>query len=179
MNRIKENESLISIHDLNFISDKTKLAPEKAALLLQEPRDLNLVIDSIADQEIVENDTILTLSFDFFTKLCIFKASKKTGFDIEEKAYVSHCVSTQFPKLDAGPVPSKIVIGNEETCSFYLVLLGFFPERLDRPRRISVSRNWLANKVSECYRSLGKRDVSNHLPTWISLLQQIKKNGWV
>jgi hypothetical protein len=195
-NRLKENEcnkqytnrvepKLLSppskgvpLSDLLYIAKTVNLSLEKTKALVEEPRDFNLVIDSICEKKMSEEDA-LALSFKLFVKICLFKFCKNVNFSLEEKSYVAECIANHFPNSSKGQL-DKININkpSESQSQFYLVICGLFKESITANKKFPFSFKQCMNFVSDGFRKAEHRDLANHVYEWVEIMQKMKESSW-
>ena len=166
----------LSNEDIEYISLETKLSRDKATLLCEEERDLNLVLDAISSSFSKSKLDTNKLSYSVYVKLVTFKNSKDTRFEIEEKAYVASSVLRYLNQLKSRVkydiLNSKTV--DEKFCQYSLVASGLFSQKL---KAESLSKKNIL-KIQNAFIEVGIREVGHHLQEWIQILQQIQSEGW-
>lgn len=175
---------MLNISDIEFISKKTKLSEEKVYLLAESEEDINLIINELAKQEL--EDGLLTISFELFTKLYVFKISSNLNYKIKEKAYVSSTISQVYPKLDKSKIENITIQEDWETlwepdeqlAKYYFVLLSMFKESLDRKRRSYPNPNIFYKKAIEGFENANQIEIARHLDIWIKLIRRMKEEYW-
>lgn len=152
---------MLNKNDLNFILDKTKLPLKSLLNLIEEERDFNLVIDSIASTLTVKDlPSISLLSKKLQTKLVLYYTSKNTNYNIEEKSYISDIVMKNFNEIY-----KDHLIKEQKPPISYLI------------RAINsgvISQDRLAS-ITNGFNKLGQKDVSSHILDWINIINNTKQ----
>lgn len=157
----------IAANDLDFISRETKLTRDKTLALIEEDRDLNLILEQIANYLTKEN--LPNISFETYVKLVVFKFSKNKPYDISEKSYISNAIIDNYKKAEAHQKLPLIKTDtySEKLIRYYIVLFGLFNKE---PRKGMQMDHWL--------RAAGQREVAAHLKDWLEILSQIRDEKW-
>ncbi len=163
---------ILTKDDIEFVAKKTKLSIKKAKLLMEEPDDLNLVLNELSMMEITREDCE-KLSFETIVKYIIFKFSNLLAYPLSEKSYICQVIVKHFPYISRSkefkPYP-KIQNNNQDYAEYCLILLGFFSHRL-KPEQY---RNY--KKYLEFYRqSEHLNHIFRHLDQWFEVFNKMKK----
>ncbi len=87
-------------NDLNFILYKTKLPIKRLLLLIEEDRDFDLVIHSIASNLSDEDKSFLSdLSQKLKLKMILYNLSKDKDYDIKEKSYICDLLDNNYNSI--------------------------------------------------------------------------------
>jgi hypothetical protein len=175
---------MLNLSDIEYISKKTKLSEEKVYILTEDPKDFNLIINELAKDNLEEG--ILTISFELFTKLHIYKITLDSKYNFNEKNYVSETISNIYPKLDKEKIENvdiqdsweTLYEPNEDLAKYYFTLLSLFDKSLDRRRRQFPSKNFLYKKALDGFYNSEHNEIANHLNNWIILVKRMKEEYW-
>lgn len=158
--------------DLNYIAKATNLSPEKAKLLTEEPRDLDLVTEQIVKKPLSKKE-LLGLSYPFFTKLVVFRFANESGFKMEEKSYMASLVEKFIPKLkkrESLNIKRGSQVPPEDIAGFCIVALGFAHDKID------ASNEELMEHSIEHFNKAGKEEVAKHVGGWVDIFHTIRRN---
>ena len=97
--------------DIDFIAKKINLSRSKALSLIEEERDMNLVLNEIS--KTVTKEEAKTLSPNLYHKICVFRFSQKQSFDINEKSYIADAISKHYSHIKRRK--SQIVVNGNPT----------------------------------------------------------------
>ena len=175
---------MLNLSDIEYISKKTKLSEEKVYILIEDPKDFNLIINELAKDEI--EDGILTISFELFTKLHIYKITLDSKYNFNEKNYVSETISNIYPKLDKHKIENidiqdtweTLYEPNEDLAKYYFTLLSMFDKSLDRRRRQFPTKNFLYKKALDGFNRSNHQEIAKHLNNWITLIKRMQEEYW-
>ena len=175
---------MLNLSDIEYISKKTKLSEEKVYILIEDPKDFNLIINELAKDEI--EDGILTISFELFTKLHIYKITLDSKYNFNEKNYVSETISNIYPKLDKHKIENidiqdtweTLYEPNEDLAKYYFILLSLFDKSLDRRRRQFPTKNFLYKKALDGFNRSNHQEIAKHLNNWITLIKRMQEEYW-
>jgi hypothetical protein len=175
---------MLNLSDIEYISKKTKLSEEKVYILIEDPKDFNLIINELAKDEI--EDGILTISFELFTKLHIYKITLDSKYNFNEKNYVSETISNIYPKLDKYKIENidiqdtweTLYEPNEDLAKYYFTLLSLFDKSLDKRRRQFPTKNFLYKKALDGFNKSNHQEIAKHLNNWIILIKRMQEEYW-
>jgi hypothetical protein len=175
---------MLQLGDLEYLSYRTGLTEQKILLLAESEKDLDLIINEIAKEEI-ENG-LLHISFNLFTKLYVFRISRELDYNLKEKSYVSETISSIYPKLEKHKIENHTIQEDWETlwepdeqmARYYFTLLSMFKDSLDRKRRSYPNPNIFYAKAVEGFENANKKELATHLKTWILLMRRMKEEYW-
>jgi len=162
---------MLSDKDIEYITKATNLSLEKAKILTEEPRDLDLVTEQIVKKPLFKKD-LAALSFPFFIKLVIFRFANESEFKMEEKSYVAGLVERFIPMLKKR---EKLIhkkgqpVSPEDIAGFCLVALGFAHDKIDS------SNEELVNHAQEHFNKAGKEEMAKGVGKWVEIFQKIRQ----
>jgi hypothetical protein len=118
---------MLTAKDIEFLSRKTKLNPQRAQSLFEEKKDGDLVLQQLSRKRITKKE-ILELSFPIFIKLLINREMKNVNQ--KHKNYISDFTGVFYPQImEASRIKTKIPRKlNEENAQYFFVLVCFFEE---------------------------------------------------
>lgn len=154
--------------DVDFIAKQTNLSRRKAKILVEEDRDLNLVLNQLIEKPISKDD-ITALSFQIIVKYIILKFSRDYDYDIAEKSYVSEIIIKHFPTIARSNILKSIPKDSEDInfAEYCLVLLGFFNHRL-KSHQFKNYRDYLY------YFRAVNPEFHSHLNGWMEIFTTMK-----
>lgn len=163
------------INDLQFLSEVTALPAPKLLSLVEE--DFDLIVDTISVNELKH----APISLELFTKLTIFRETKETSFDLEEKAYVADCISAHYPSMfhESHYTIDRQEIG-EKDAQYYLVLTGMFPEFIMQKRKRNGAPDvaYYKSITKVGFQRVNREILANHIDDWVELLYYVKTYCW-
>ncbi len=163
-------------NDVIFISKRIKLNKEKTQLLIEEPRDLDLVCAGLVSKKFTKKD-YNGLSFPLYVKLVIFNHTKDKNFDISEKSAVAKIISDLFPKLNNrtnfAPFIKKITPKpNELGAKYFFVISSLFHDKVNCKDSEKDQIKYISAGLS-CYHPT----LCEHIGDWFKILRQLKSAG--
>lgn len=154
---------MLNINDLQFFLDKTGLDPKRFINLIEEDRDFDLVIESIACHlSDVDKKILPKLSQKLRTKIILYNLSCHKNYDISEKSYISDILYNNYNQIYKTCYLSKKSIKKE--IKHFISVINNMTEN---KKEINVAVN---NFIK-----LGRKDISSHLCDWINIIQESKK----
>jgi len=165
----------LSEGDIKVLNKHIKLSNDKLLSLFEEPRDTNLILNSICNNKFSKLDT-KKLSFPVYSKLCLFKLSGTT--DIEQKIYVSDAIVDNLPNIvKTQKFLNKDTKISEENSRYYLIFSGCFKSKLEQVKD-KYSLKYYENFVESGFRGADLRDLAKKVPDWIDIINKcICNNG--
>jgi hypothetical protein len=153
--------------DIAFIAKKTNLSRNKASLLIEKERDLNLVLNEIS--KTVTQEEAQCLNSNLYHRICVYKYSQSRDFDIDEKTYVADAIFAHLPKIQKKSLKSVSVGAKptEQSSQYLLVAKGVKKAKIN------------PNAIDAGFRVNGRRDIANHLDEWLDILTKISLSGWL
>lgn len=154
----------INNHDILFILNKTRLSISNLVLLIEEERDFNLLLSSIAshlsDKEVKQSFPLLSPSLKI--KLSIYNHSKDKDYDIEDKSFISDILIRNYDYLYK---PCHIIKNNqpEEIKDFLSVI-----------HSESIDKGKIPQLVQQ-FKELGKPTIANNIFDWINIINNSRK----
>lgn len=145
------------------------IEPEKVKILLEEERDLNLIIEQIVNNPVSKTE-IKSLSSLLGIKLTIFRFTKDTNFSVESKSSVSHAINKYLPILRKRASIHKAGenISDEQMALFCLISSG-----------LNLSKNktnsYVKNKAGELFLKCNK-EMADSCDEWVEILNKIAKS---
>lgn len=167
MRKIREKDRLKK-EDIQFLCSKTGLNEYNLQSLIEEKRDLDLILEQIAYK--TERAELKGLSPRIFNKISVFKfTDSQTNY--EDKSYVSGILTETIPCLMAGIDFKKLLKekASEKVSRFSLVLAGISDGSLNIDRK----------KIRDGFLKSGNRNVAYDLVKWIEVIGKMKINGWL
>ncbi len=154
---------MLNKNDLKFILYKTRLPLKQLLNLIEEERDFELVIDSIASNLTIQDIKLLPdLSDKMRVKLALYHSSKETDYDIAEKSFVSDILSKNYKQIyTKAYLPVK---GQKPVIKQFISVIN--NNALDNKKLNEMICNF--NKI-------GKREVGIHLKNWIEIVNKTKE----
>lgn len=149
--------------DLIFFINKTKLPLRRLLLLLEEERDYNLVISSIAERMTMEEILNLNgLSNQLKIKLTIYHITTSNNYDIEEKSYISEILIDNYKQIyKTGFLLKK---GQNKLINDFISVIN------------SENKNTLImGKLIDKFHKIGRSDVGKHVSEWIDIIVKSKE----
>ncbi len=164
-------ETLTSV-DLNYISNKIKLSPERTNTLIEEDFDKNLVIDQICLIPFPE-DSILNISFELFVKITIFKFFKKSKLVINDKIFIANSIIKHYKQVKSKKfIPIKGTPNFDET-QYLLTYLGIF-KRFEDPEDLKFFRDKLIAGLMVAE----ERNIVANLSYVLKCLSDLAEDSW-
>ena len=157
--------------DVKFISQKINLSSEKVKILVEEPQDLDLLLEQISKYNIGKTE-LADLSYDLQVKLLIYKNSHHLNYDIKEKSFVAAEVSKNLPKMyKTSKFLGKNDKPNIKKAGYFLTLAAFHKNNIINKKRGPSLKKYISH-IDYCYRQ-NNRDVANHSEQWVEVLSGI------
>lgn len=154
----------LSDNDINFLTKQTNLNKEKLISLIEDPADLDLILDTISKKQI-DYSELKNLSFPIVTKLTVFKISKDKNFEFSEKKEVSDAIIKYFPPIIKNKRVGCLKKSSDKYSKYYLILFGYKQE-------INLK---IMTQIENNFRLADKREFAYHLNEWIDLIKELKK----
>lgn len=162
--------------DSKYVSRKLGLSQKLVGTLTEDEKDTNLLLSHVAVKDIKKSD-INKITFLTYIKLLVFRYSHDTGFDINEKDYVSKCVYFLYLQIRKG-LDYKLITDktgpSEKKSQYYLVLSGLFHKEIPSVFFPSGYQNF----IEEGWRKT-RYELSKHVTVWIDVLREIDKKRWL
>lgn len=163
VSKIYGEKMILNTYDINFLIKKTKLNKSQLFKLLEEPRDFDLVLDSVSTKLNVEDlQNLENLSKLIKIKIILYHLSQDKDCDISAKSYISEILSNNYDQLYAlkNIRQSK---QNQEIKEFISVI---------NSDEIDIKK---LNLASSFFIKMGKRDIGYDMRDWISIIRQTKE----
>jgi hypothetical protein len=154
----------INYNDVYLMLDKTHLDVKKLLSLVEEERDYNLLVNSIASsmsQEEIKS-LINNISHGLLVKLAFYNSSKDKNYDIEDKSYVCAIVQTNYKYIYK---KGYLLDSNQSEEKLHLLQL-FNSDKIDEN---------LLDITSKELCELGKCSIGNNILEWINIINKSKK----
>ena len=153
---------MLKTNDLNFILEKTKLSLKPLLNLIEEDRDYNLVIDSIA-AHLTENEIKKSnISKELRTKLTLYHLTRDKDYCIEEKSYICEILSQNFKQIySRGFLLKK---GQKRPINDFISVIN------DN----KINKNKITN-IGGKFNNMGRKDVGSHIEEWLKIINKTKK----
>lgn len=158
--------------DYQYIARKTNLPLEQAMLLCEEQNDLNLVLNEISKNFNKSDST--EISYELYVKLVFLFCSQQVPFGLDEKIYVANAATEYINVLKSGKAKAPSKEKSEQFSKYYFIVAGLSDKKLGST---PLAPKFLLS-IENGFWDAGYRDVGKHLETWVSLMRQIKKDGW-
>lgn len=176
---------MLALNDIQYISSKTGLSEQKIIILSENANDLNLIINELSKDDI-DNDGLVLLSFNLFTKLSVFRITKDKNFKIKEKSYISETISDIFPRVSKDKSLTNTIIQdletieapNERSAQYYFVILSLFNNFLNRKRRSFPNESLYYRKAKHGFSLSEHKELPEHLNYWINTIRRMKEEYW-
>lgn len=154
---------MLQTNDLNFILTKTKLPIRKLLTLIEEDRDFELVIESIACHLTEEDKKMLyKLSSKLKIKIILYNLACNKDYDINEKSYICDILISNYKQIYSSCyLPRK---GQKRVINQFINAIN--NDKINVEKLMSTANNF--NKI-------GYKDISSHLSDWIEIIKQSKK----
>lgn len=150
----------MNIFDIKFLLKKTGLTEDRLFILIEESRDLDLVIESIAtklsDDEIKD---ISGLSKKLRVKLILYSLLSHKDYDIASKSYLSDILSSNYDYLYCDKTVMKKTKDRE-------LILAINQQEID-PKQI--------NALGSSYLKQGKRDIGFDIFELVRIIKKSKE----
>ncbi len=176
--KAKFNDFSLSVKDMNFLSSKMGISPNKAKNLFEQKQDLDLILFQISSNKVLVRD-FSELSFYPFCKFAVFHYSKKHNFTYEEKNYMADLIFNCYPKIKNEEVQINVSGSqqNELMAAYCLIIISFFDSLLEKfdNSKTEIAKLFLDFIISS-YNNLSKNFISDNLEEWILILKKMKKN---
>lgn len=172
---------MITENDIEFLSKQTNLTTDRVKSLVEEKKDLDLLIESILTKPSsnkVEYNKIIDgskLSFNFSLRLIIFRYACYVKFQLEEKSLVCDLVSQYFGEILHNNRPRKFIktpASKEQIKDFVqycFVLVCLFPEKLTE---IQMKRYY---EYLRLLPDIGYNNIWDHLKDWLVVFKALKE----
>ncbi|MEK6883961.1 MAG: hypothetical protein AABY22_30305 [Nanoarchaeota archaeon] len=150
------------------------MTEERAFLLTEDENDFNLCLDEISKNEITEEEErILKISLELFARLIVFQFSRPYHYNLNEGAYVSHCINIFSTIQGKSSVLLEVKRPSEEISQYYLILLGFFEKVF--ARKILTSPNFYLKIAQRGLEYSNRKNIADHIYQWIEILRKMNE----
>lgn len=167
----KKIKNILSPEDIKFLIEKTRLSREKLALLIEEKRDLELLIEQVAKNTEKSELQKFHISSPLLNKLSVFKFAEGEDVDNDEKSYISDVLSLTLPTLISGIDYKKLLKAKpSEITSKYALVLSAISDN-----KIKIDRA----KIQKGFFACQKNKIGYHTGKWIEIINKIKMAGWL
>ncbi len=154
---------MLNRNDLKFILYKTKLPLKRLLNLIEEDRDFELVVDSIATTMTTQDIKVLPeLSEKLRVKLALYYSSKHVDYDISEKSYISDILFKNYKQVYTKAYsPIK---GQKPAINLFISVI----------KNNALDSNKLTTMMIN-FSKIGKREVGVHIKDWINIVNKTKE----
>lgn len=150
-------------YDILFLLAKTKLSAKSLIKIIEEERDFNLVIQSIAEKMTDEDFEILPkLSEKLQVKLVIYYCSRHKEYDIDEKSYITDIIIPNYNFI----YKNGYILKNSKNKLINDLLSVAKKEKSD------ISK---INEISNKFSKSGMMNIGLHLCDWLFIINNSKK----
>lgn len=154
---------MINQNDLQFLLKKTGLDLKRFITLIEEDRDFDLVIESIAchldDQD---REFLSKLSEKLRTKIVLYSLSCHKNYDISEKSYITDILSKNYNYI----YKNGYVLGKGHKREIRQLLCVIKENKSDN----NTIKYMAAN-----FNKLGRKDIATHVPEWLKIISKSKE----
>lgn len=162
---------MLSSEDINFISKKIKLSIKKTKTLIEDPIDLNLILDEISQHNFIREE-FLNLSFELISRIVVFKFGREPNIDLSEKSYIADILIKHFPVIlrykTIRPIPSNP--NSREFAEYCLILLGLFGHKVFK-EKVGKYKSYVLN----FYKSFEQqKTLHSNLSLWFKIFEKIR-----
>jgi len=153
---------MLNIKDLKFILDKTGLLLKTLLSLIEEERDYNLVLDSIASRLTTSEIKNLDITKELKTKLTLYHLTRDKNYDIEEKSYICEILSQNFKQVyRRGFLLKK---GQKKIINKFISVIN----------DTNINKQKIMN-LSDDFDKVGRKDVGGHILEWVNIINKSKE----
>lgn len=168
---------MLNDSDLKYIVKKLAVSPSTLKKLMEEEKDVNLVLDAVSIKAIKKGDALKIAPLTYI-KLIVFRYSHDSGFDINERDYVAKSVYNHYPSIKNCPdflLIKKEPI-SEKRSQYLLILSSFFQERI--PLRF-IHPDY-KKEIEDGFKLQNiLKDLPKHSQDWGGILMEIHKKDWL
>ncbi len=154
---------LLNHNDLNFILDKTKLELKRLLLLIEEERDFDLVLHSIASNLTEQDKIVLSkLSNKLRIKIILYNLTQEKDYDIKEKSYICDILSQNYNYI----YKTGYILKDGQKMAIKQFIHIINDKVIHKDRIKTIAQNFI---------KLGRKDIGSHLSDWVNIVQKSKQ----
>lgn len=151
----------LSKHDIDFLIRKTGLSKLKLKLLMEEPRDFDLLLDSVSTLLSTEElNQLDNLSKKVKVKLVFFHLLKDKDYDLSSKSYLSDVLTDNYDIICSQTPKSKPKLKDRD------LVLFLTNKQQDDSTILSLSSSYL---------KMGKRDIGFNMRDFLNIMKKSKE----
>jgi hypothetical protein len=162
----------LSLTDYEYIARKTKLPLERAMLICEDERDLNLVLNEVSKD--FKKEESFNLTYELYVRLVFLHKSQHIPYELDEKIYVANAATEYINAFKKGKPKAPAKELSEQFSKYYFVLAGLFDAKL--VPNAFTPKFYLS--IENGFWDAGYRDVGKHVEQWVKFMREIKSEGW-